>query len=136
MRSIVYEAAYFNEQPTEADKTMIVELAVAAMDELLKMAQMGEPLWVPSADDSSSNYVLNEDEYNRNFHMCIGPTPAGYITEVSRDSAVVIMSPGNLVEILMDANQWMAMFSGIVSRAMTLDVLSTGVPGNFHGALQ
>ncbi|KAL9680636.1 hypothetical protein QQ045_018521 [Rhodiola kirilowii] len=127
-----------NEQPaTEADKPMIVELAVAAMDELLKMAQMGEPLWVPSADDgSSSNYVLNEDEYNRNFHRCIGPTPSGFITEASRDSTVVIMSHVNLVEILMDANQWMAMFSGIVSRAMTLDVLSTGVPGNFHGALQ
>lgn len=28
------------------------------------------------------------------------------------------------------------MFSGIVSRAMTLEVLSTGVAGNYNGALQ
>uniref|UniRef100_A0A7N0TU79 Uncharacterized protein n=1 Tax=Kalanchoe fedtschenkoi TaxID=63787 RepID=A0A7N0TU79_KALFE len=123
------------QQPTEADKPMIVELAVAAMEELLRMAQMGEPLWVPSVDGSASS-LLNEDEYNRNFHRCIGPTPAGFITEASRDSAIVIMNHGNLVEILMEANQWMTMFSGIVSRAMTLEVLSTGVAGNFNGALQ
>lgn len=28
------------------------------------------------------------------------------------------------------------MFAGIVSRAMTLEVLSTGVAGNYNGALQ
>lgn len=28
------------------------------------------------------------------------------------------------------------MFSGIVSRALTLEVLSTGVAGNYNGALQ
>lgn len=28
------------------------------------------------------------------------------------------------------------MFSGIVSRALTLEVLSTGVPGKYNGALQ
>ncbi|KAJ8442289.1 hypothetical protein Cgig2_011212 [Carnegiea gigantea] len=33
-------------------------------------------------------------------------------------------------------NQWAAVFSGIVSRAMTLEVLSTGVAGNYNGALQ
>jgi len=33
-------------------------------------------------------------------------------------------------------NQWSTVFSGIVSRAMTLEVLSTGVAGNYNGALQ
>lgn len=33
-------------------------------------------------------------------------------------------------------NQWATMFSGIVSRAMTLEILSTGVAGNYNGALQ
>lgn len=28
------------------------------------------------------------------------------------------------------------MFAGIVSRAMTVEVLSTGVAGNYNGALQ
>ncbi|KAL6496611.1 hypothetical protein OROGR_029869 [Orobanche gracilis] len=36
----------------------------------------------------------------------------------------------------MDINQWKSVFSSIVSRAITLEVLSTGVAGNYNGALQ
>ncbi|XP_030546263.1 homeobox-leucine zipper protein HDG2-like isoform X1 [Rhodamnia argentea] len=121
--------------PTEADKPMIIELAVAAMEELVRMAQMGEPLWSVSLDGTSSN-VLNEDEYMKTFPRGMGPKPAGFSTEASRESIVVIMDHINLVEILMDANQWSTVFSSIVSRAATLEVLSTGVAGNYNGALQ
>ncbi|PSS14423.1 Homeobox-leucine zipper protein [Actinidia chinensis var. chinensis] len=117
----------------QSDKQMIIELAVAAMEELTRMAQLGELLWIPGID---STYLLNEEEYFRIFPRGIGSKPLGFRSEASRESAVVIMNPTNLVEILMDANQWSTMFSGIVSRAMTLEVLSTGVAGNFNGALQ
>ncbi|KAE8075731.1 hypothetical protein FH972_014423 [Carpinus fangiana] len=119
--------------PTEADKPMIIELAVAAMEELIRMAQMGEPLWMTNHDGAS---ILNEDEYIRTFPRGIGPRPTGFKCEASRETAVVIMNHINLVEILMDANQLSTVFSGIVSRAMTLEVLSTGVAGNYNGALQ
>lgn len=33
-------------------------------------------------------------------------------------------------------NQWSTVFCGIVSRALTLEVLSTGIAGNYNGALQ
>lgn len=85
--------------PTEADKPVIVELAVAAMEELVRMAQTGDPLWVPG--DNSSE-MLNEDEYLRSFPRGIGPKPLGMKSEASRESAVVIMNHTNLVEILMD----------------------------------
>ncbi|KAL7250291.1 hypothetical protein ACSBR1_012319 [Camellia fascicularis] len=117
----------------QADKQMIVELAVAAMEELTRMAQIGDPLWMPGIDNT---YVLNEEEYFRTFPRGIGPKPMGFRSEASRESAVVIMNHTNLVEILMDVNQWSAVFSGIVSRAMTMEVLSTGVAGNYNGALQ
>nr|XP_043623434.1 homeobox-leucine zipper protein MERISTEM L1-like [Erigeron canadensis]XP_043623435.1 homeobox-leucine zipper protein MERISTEM L1-like [Erigeron canadensis]XP_043623436.1 homeobox-leucine zipper protein MERISTEM L1-like [Erigeron canadensis] len=120
--------------PTEADKPIIIELAVAAMEELIRMAQAGEPLWVPNLDNSSE--TLNEDEYLRTFPRGIGPKPLDFKSEASRDSEVVIMNHITLVEILMDVNQWSNVFSGIVSRAMTLEVLSTGVAGNYNGALQ
>ncbi|KAK9714939.1 hypothetical protein RND81_06G132100 [Saponaria officinalis] len=120
--------------PTEADKPMIIELAVAAIEELTRLAQAGDPLWVPSPDNSV--VILNEEEYFRTFPRGIGPMPLGLRSEASRHSCVVIMNPMNLVEILMDVNQWSCVFSGIVSRAMTLEVLSTGVAGNFNGALQ
>uniref|UniRef100_A0A1J3I5N5 Homeobox-leucine zipper protein PROTODERMAL FACTOR 2 n=2 Tax=Noccaea caerulescens TaxID=107243 RepID=A0A1J3I5N5_NOCCA len=119
--------------PSETDKPMIVELAVAAMEELVRMAQATDPLWV-STDNSME--ILNEEEYFRTFPRGIGPKPLGLRSEASRESAVVIMNHINLVEILMDVNQWSCVFSGIVSRALTLEVLSTGVAGNYNGALQ
>ncbi|KAK9268043.1 hypothetical protein L1049_010482 [Liquidambar formosana] len=120
--------------PTEADKPMIIELAVAAMEELIRLAQAGDPLWVSSDDNSTE--ILSEDEYLRTFPRGIGPKPLGLKSEASRESAVVIMNHVNLVEILMDVNQWSSVFCGIVSKAMTLEVLSTGVAGNHNGALQ
>ncbi|KAJ9566904.1 hypothetical protein OSB04_002870 [Centaurea solstitialis] len=120
--------------PSEADKPVIIELAVAAMEELVRMAQSGEPLWVPNPDNSSE--ILNEEDYLQTFPRGIGPKQMGMKSEASRESVVVIMNHINLVEILMDVNQWSNVFSGIVSRAMTLDVLSTGVAGNYNGALQ
>ncbi|GFZ03201.1 protodermal factor 2 [Actinidia rufa] len=120
--------------PTEADKPLIIELAVTAMEEVIRMAQAGEPLWMPSPDNSTE--ILSEDEYLKTFPRGIGPKPLGLKSEASRESAVVIMNHVNLVEILMDVKQWTSVFSGIVSRAVTLEVLSTGVAGNYNGALQ
>ncbi|KAI4365059.1 hypothetical protein MLD38_021079 [Melastoma candidum] len=119
--------------PTEADKPIIVELAVAAMEELIRLARGGEPLWILGENSSE---MLNEDEYFRTFPRGIGPRPLGFKSEASRESAVVIMNHINLVELLMDVNQWSSAFCGIVSRAMTIEVLSTGVAGNYNGALQ
>ncbi|XP_059290071.1 homeobox-leucine zipper protein MERISTEM L1-like [Lycium ferocissimum] len=119
--------------PTDADKPIIIELAVAAMEELIRMAQTGEPLWITSPDN---NETLCEEEYVRTFPRGIGPKPLGLTSEASRESAVIIMNHINLVEILMDVNQWTSVFAGLVSRALTLEVLSTGVAGNYNGALQ
>lgn len=85
--------------PCEADKPMIVELAVAAMEELVTMAQTGDPLWVSS---DNLGEILNEEEYFRTFPRGIGPKPIGFRSEASRESTVVIMNHINLVEILMD----------------------------------
>lgn len=87
--------------PSEADKPMIVELAVAAMEEFLRMAQAGDPLW--------TDQVLNEDEYLRTFPRGIGPL--GLRSEASRESTVVIMNHVNLVEILMDVASLLILFS-------------------------
>ncbi|GJN01678.1 hypothetical protein PR202_ga18959 [Eleusine coracana subsp. coracana] len=120
---------------SDADKPMIVELAVAAMEELLRMAQLDEPLWNGPGLDGPAE-TLNEEEYARMFPRGLGPKQYGFKSEASRDSAVVIMTHANLVEILMDVNQYATVFSSIVSRAATLEVLSTGVAGNYNGALQ
>ncbi|KAH9606681.1 hypothetical protein KSS87_014890 [Heliosperma pusillum] len=86
--------------PNEADKPVIVELAVAAMEELIRMAQAGNPLWVH--DSHNPTEILNKEEYFRTFPRGIGPMPLGWMSEASRESTIVIMNHMNLVEILMD----------------------------------
>nr|XP_018628742.1 homeobox-leucine zipper protein MERISTEM L1-like isoform X3 [Nicotiana tomentosiformis] len=120
--------------PTDADKPMIIELAVAAMEELIRLAETREPLWIQSSENSAE--ILSEEEYARTFPRGVGPKSLGLKSEASRESAVVIMNHINLVEILMDVNQWTSFFAGLVSKATTLEVLSTGVAGNYNGALQ
>ncbi|KAJ8477749.1 hypothetical protein OPV22_021476 [Ensete ventricosum] len=118
----------------EIEKPIVIELAVVAMEELTRMAQLSEPLWTMKHGDSFE--ILSEDEYVRNFPRGIGPKHLEMKSEATRQTAAVIMNRVNLVEMLMDVNQWSNVFSGIVSKAITLEVLSTGVAGNYDGALQ
>jgi len=97
--------------PTEADKPIIIELAVAAMEELIGMAQMGDPLWLTTLDATST--ILNEDEYIRSFPRGIGPKPTGFKCEASRETAVVIMNHVSLVEILMDVVCFYSTFNNL-----------------------
>lgn len=87
--------------PTEEIKPMIIELAVAAMEEFLRMAQSGEPLWVPGINGATST-TLCEQEYIEAFPRGLGHRLSGFRVEASRETAVVIMNHISLVQILMD----------------------------------
>ncbi|XP_015060726.1 homeobox-leucine zipper protein HDG2-like [Solanum pennellii] len=119
---------------SEIEKPFIIELVMAAMDEFVQMAYIHEPLWFPSIENAS--FMLNEDEYFRVFPRGIGPRPIGFVTEATRDGSIVIMNKLDLVQILMNVNHWASIFSGIVSRASCVDVISTGGAGNPNGVIQ
>ncbi|KAK9103390.1 hypothetical protein Sjap_020644 [Stephania japonica] len=116
------------------EKSVYLELALAAMDELVKMAQTDEPLWVPSLVGGKES--LNHEEYLRLFPPCIGPRPVGFVSEGSRETGMVIINSLALVETLMDANRWAEMFPCMIARTSTTDVISIGVGGTRNGALQ
>jgi homeobox-leucine zipper protein len=82
-----------------------LELAMNAMDELVKMAQMNEPLWIPSVSSPGSpvKETLNFKEYLRAFSPCIELKPPGFVSEASRESGIVLVdSSAALVEAFMD----------------------------------
>ncbi|KAL4182418.1 hypothetical protein AMTRI_Chr11g93270 [Amborella trichopoda] len=116
------------------ERSMLAELALTAMDELVKMAQASEPLWIPSFEGGSE--TLNYEEYLLVFPRCIGPRPLGYTSEVTREMGNVIINSLALVETLMDAKRWTEMFPCIVSRATTTDGISSGMGGTRNGALR
>ncbi|KAB2596644.1 homeobox-leucine zipper protein ANTHOCYANINLESS 2 [Pyrus ussuriensis x Pyrus communis] len=118
-----------NEVPFE--RSMYIDLALAAMDELVKMVQVDSPLWIKSSDGTD---ILNIEEYQA--FSCIGMKPSSLVTEATRDTCVVIVNSLALVETLMDANRWAEMFQCLVARASTIDMISNGMDGTRNGALQ
>ncbi|KAJ1433761.1 START domain [Sesbania bispinosa] len=117
----------------QLERSMLIDVAVAAMDELIKMTQPDSPLWIRSSDGSRE--VLNHEEYSR---VCsyIRPKPTGYVTEATRETGLVIINSLALVDLLMDADRWSEMFPSMIARAVTLDVISSGMGGTRNGALQ
>jgi homeobox-leucine zipper protein len=85
------------------DRSMLVELAISAMDELVKMAQVDEPLWLTTVPGAPNKERLNFEEYVRSFLPCLGMKPVGFVSEASRESGLVIIDDSAaLVETLMD----------------------------------
>ncbi|KAH6826902.1 hypothetical protein C2S53_016603 [Perilla frutescens var. hirtella] len=83
------------------ERSMYLELALAAMEELVKIAQTNEPLWIRSLEGGRE--VLNREEYSRSFTPCIGMKPNGFVAEASRETGMVIINSLALVETLMDS---------------------------------
>ncbi|RWW48064.1 hypothetical protein BHE74_00045899 [Ensete ventricosum] len=108
------------------DRFVFLELALVAMDELVKMAQLEEPLWIPSLD--AGRGTLDYVEYDRCFSRCIGPRPPGFVSEATRETGVVIINSPSLVDTLMDAQaRWADMFPSVIARANAADVISSGM---------
>ncbi|XP_022896229.1 homeobox-leucine zipper protein ANTHOCYANINLESS 2-like isoform X1 [Olea europaea var. sylvestris] len=116
------------------ERSMYLELALTAMDELVKMAQIDEPLWLRNLEIGKE--ILNHEEYMRTFTPCISMKPNGFATEASRETGMVIINSLALVETLMDSNKWREMFPFIIARTSTTDVISNGMGGTRNGALQ
>eukprot|EP00253_Pinus_taeda_P025732 PITA_25732 len=121
--------------PSGIDKSSAKELAVASMNQLIRIARMQQPFWIKSPHDGIKE-TLNHDEYFRQFPRVVGQKQMGYATEGSRDAGTVLMNSMDLVEILMNSNRYSEMFPSIVSRATTLEVLCDGVGGIMNGKLQ
>ncbi|CAM8976421.1 unnamed protein product [Rhodiola kirilowii] len=113
---------------------LILQLAVAAMDEFIKMATANNSLWSISPDGAKE--VLNLDEYVATFPPIIGPIPNSYVFEASRETRVICVNSLELVETFMDVNQWIHMFPSLVARASTINVISPGIDGTSNGTIQ
>ncbi|XP_054807918.1 homeobox-leucine zipper protein ANTHOCYANINLESS 2 isoform X2 [Prosopis cineraria] len=116
------------------DRSMLIDLALSAMEELMKMAQADSSLWIKSLGGEKE--ILDHEEYDRIISPSIGPKPAGFVTEATKETGIVIINSLALVETLMDATRWAEMFPSLIARAATVDVISNGMGGTRNGALQ
>ncbi|KAK7407134.1 hypothetical protein VNO78_08791 [Psophocarpus tetragonolobus] len=119
----------------EEEKSLALELAASSMAELTKMCHTNEPLWIRSSEGERE--VLNFEEHARMFHWPQNLKHRSELrTEATRDTAVVIMNSVTLVDAFLDAQKWMELFPTIVSRAKTVQIISSGASGHASGTLQ
>ncbi|KAL8265513.1 hypothetical protein R6Q59_023643 [Mikania micrantha] len=116
------------------EKSMFLDLALNAMDELMKLGQVNSPLWLGNMDGGGE--VLDLDEYLRNFPLCLGMKPHGYVSEASRATGVVMINSLALIEALLDANRWREMFLGMIGSSSMIDVVSGGNGDSRNGVVQ
>lgn len=90
----------FVSNEAQMERAMLVDLALAAMDELIKLAQPDSSFWVQSSDGAKE--MLNLDEYARSGSPFMDTKPNGYVTNASRDSGMLIINTVSLVETFMD----------------------------------
>ncbi|KAI3464189.1 hypothetical protein Pfo_020852 [Paulownia fortunei] len=132
--SVIPNLAFPPMSISDMDKSLMTDIAANAMDELIRLLQSNEPLWMKLADGRET---LNLESYERIFQSpCSHLKNPNIRIEASRDSGVVIMNGLALVDMFMDANKWVELFPTIVSRAKTIEVISSGMLGSQSGALQ
>ncbi|KAK1287447.1 Homeobox-leucine zipper protein ROC8 [Acorus calamus] len=118
---------------TEMEKSLMAEMAAAALDEAVRLLQADEPFWVKNSSDGRE--VLDLDSYVRAFPK-LGPQKNPDVrVEASRDSGLVIMNTLALVDMFMDSAKWVELFPTIVSKAKTIEILATGMAGSRSGSL-
>ncbi|OMP07905.1 hypothetical protein COLO4_06945 [Corchorus olitorius] len=116
------------------ERALLFEAAGNAMDELIRLLQVNEPLWIKLP--SNGTYVIQRDNYERTFSKAIHLRSPSARFESSKDSAVVTMNSIQLINMFLDADKWADIFPTIVTKAKTIQVLETGLVGSRHGSLQ
>ncbi|KAA8547659.1 hypothetical protein F0562_004088 [Nyssa sinensis] len=118
----------------EMDKSLLVETAASAMDELMKLLQVNEPVWIKSP--AGERYVLQGDSYGKFFPGANHLKSSGTRIVSSKSSGVVMMNGMHLLGMFLDSSKWVDLFPTIVTQARTVEVLDTGMLGNQGASLQ
>ncbi|KAG6394430.1 hypothetical protein SASPL_145014 [Salvia splendens] len=97
----------------ETDRAMILEAASAAMDELIELLRVEDPLWISSANDGRS--TLHRDSYDKLFPKPNHFKSAAARIESSKESGEVAMLATTLLEAFLDPVKWKDMFPSIMN---------------------
>ncbi|XP_048129501.1 homeobox-leucine zipper protein ROC8-like [Rhodamnia argentea] len=119
-------------QGTEMANT--VEITAYAMEELIRIVRMKDPLWIESPLDG--RYLLHHDTYEQMFSRNYRFRGSGARVETSKESVLVTMEPSSLVSIFQDVSKWADMFHTIVTKASSIQVLEEETQVNHRTHLQ
>ncbi|XP_048328590.2 homeobox-leucine zipper protein ROC8 [Ziziphus jujuba] len=117
----------------DMEKTLMAETAASAMEELVKLLRIDDPLWVQSPVDGRC--TIHRDSYEKIFPRSNHFKTSSARMESSKDSGMVIMNAMQLVDMFMDTSKWLDLFPTLITDSKTIQVLEPGMLGNKNGAL-
>nr|XP_023870350.1 homeobox-leucine zipper protein ROC8-like [Quercus suber] len=119
---------------SDTEKPLVLETAASAMDELIRLMRINEPLWIKSPADGG--LVLHRDSYDKIFPRANHFTNSTARVEASKDSEIVTMNAMHLVEMILNSDKWIDLFPTIVTKAKTIQVLEPGMLASRSGSVQ
>ncbi|KAE9594847.1 putative transcription factor & lipid binding HD-SAD family [Lupinus albus] len=119
----------------DMENRMMVEVGNAAMDELVKLMHMNEPIWINSSL-GDGKLILSREDYEKTFLRTRHFNVPNVHVESSKSSTVVNMSPMKLIDMFLDSDKWANLFPTIVTKAEIVHVVQPGLLYNRSGALQ
>ncbi|XP_021888059.1 homeobox-leucine zipper protein ROC8-like [Carica papaya] len=119
---------------SDVEKAFMVETAASAMDELVRLLSVNEPLWIRS-ESSGSRAVIHRDTYEKIFPKVNGFKNMNSRIESSKESGMIIMNGSHLIEMIMDPVKWTDLFPTIVCKAEKLYEVQAGASGNKNSCL-
>ncbi|XP_043718981.1 homeobox-leucine zipper protein ROC8-like [Telopea speciosissima] len=119
---------------SDMEKSLMAEVAANAFQELFRLSEMNESLWMKSPIDGKD--VLSIENYEKIFPKPNKLKNPNIRVESSRAYGEVMMNGMALVEMFMDSNKWADLFPTIVSKAKTIEVLTFGIGGSRSSSLQ
>lgn len=114
----------------KVEKSLIIGIAASAMDELVELLHLKEPVWIKSATDGRS--LIHHDSYYKLFPKANHLKTASARIESSKHSGMVAVAATHLIEMFLNSNKWKDLFPTIINEAGTIEVLDTG---DFGGSL-
>ncbi|GLJ12350.1 hypothetical protein SUGI_0189140 [Cryptomeria japonica] len=108
------------------DESLAMEAAQKATEEFIWMVDANEPVWVKKPLADGTIEILNTNQLYGTFPQGMGLS-SNMKREGSRDTSIVSITGAELVDLFMDVNKWKKIFSLIVTRAETLQVVSQGM---------
>ncbi|KAK2448342.1 homeobox-leucine zipper protein HDG11 [Trifolium repens] len=115
---------------------MVSQLAILAMQELIRLVAVNEPFWINLSNiHQDGRYTLDYENYYHVFPKNNHIRVDNISEESSKYSGIVRLDGLQLVEKFLDSEKWTNLFPTIVTKAETTKVLETGSPENRDGAL-
>lgn len=86
---------------SDVDKALMMDTANNAMDELIRLLQINEPLWIKSSSDG--RYTIHRDSYEKIFPRVSHFKTSTSRLESSKCSGMVTMNAMQLVDMFLDS---------------------------------